>query len=44
MVVLDVRDVLRDVLGSLRVQFLQLRQGCSTPEASALDFRFRGQL
>ena len=44
MVVMDVRDVLRDVLGSLRVQFLQLRQGCSTPEASALDFRFRGQL
>ena len=44
MVVMDVRDVLRDVLGSLRVQFLQLRQGCSTPEASTLDYRFRGQL
>ena len=44
MVVLDVHDVLRDILGSLRVQYLQLERGCSAPEASALDFRFRGQL
>ncbi len=44
MVVMDVRDVLRDILGSLRVQYLTLEKGCGTPEASTLDFRFRGQL
>ena len=41
---MDLRDVLRDVLGSLRVQYLTLERDCGTPEASALDFRFRAQL
>ncbi len=44
MVVMDVRDVLRDILGSLRVQYLQLEQECSSLEASSLDFQFRSQL
>ena len=44
MIAIDIRDVLRDVLGSLRVQYLVLRRGCSSPEASGLDFGFRGQL
>ena len=44
MVVMDLRDVLRDIVGSLRVQFLLLERGCGTPEASALDFQFRAQL
>ena len=44
MVLMDLRDVLRDLVGSMRVQFLQLEQGCGATEASALDFRFRGQL
>ena len=44
MVVMDLRDVLRDILGAYRVQLLQLRAECETPEAQALDFQFRGQL
>lgn len=44
MIAMDVRDVLRDILGSLRVQYLLLERGCSSQEASALDFQFRGQL
>lgn len=44
MVLMDVRDVLRDILGSLQVQYLQLACGCGTPEASSLDYRFRSQL
>ena len=44
MVVLDVRDVLRDVCSASRVQFLLLPRGCGAPEASALDYLFRGQL
>ena len=44
MIAMDLRDVLRDILGSLRVQYLMLEQGSSSEEASALDFRFRGQL
>ncbi len=44
MVVMDVRDVLRDILGSLRVQYLLLEKDCASPEASALDFQFRAQL
>ncbi|MCR5137516.1 MAG: helix-turn-helix transcriptional regulator [Oscillospiraceae bacterium] len=44
MVLMDVRDVMRDILGSLRVQFLLLDRSCSSHEASALDFQFRGQL
>lgn len=44
MIVMDLRDVLRDILGSLRVQYLLLEQGCAAPEASAIDYGFRGQL
>ncbi len=44
MIVMDVRDVLRDVLGSLRVQFLLLEEGCSSLEASMLDFQFRSRI
>lgn len=44
MVFMDLRDVLRDILGAYRVQLLQLRAECETPEAQALDFQFRGQL
>lgn len=44
MVMIDLNDVLRDILGSLRVQYLRLPRGCSSPEASMLDFQFRGQL
>ena len=44
MIVMDVRDVLRDVLGSLRVQFLLLEEGCGSLEASMLDFQFRNRV
>ena len=44
MVMMDLRDILRDILGSYRVQFLLLREQCTAPEASALDFLFRDQL
>ena len=44
MVVMDLRDVLRDILGALRVQLLLLERGCASMEASMLDFQFRGQL
>lgn len=44
MIVMDLRDVLRDILGSLRVQYLLLEKDCGAPEASALDFQFRAQL
>lgn len=41
---MDVRDVLRDICGAARVQFLLLPRGCGAPEASALDYQFRSQL
>ena len=44
MIVIDIIDAIRDILGSTRVQFLHLSQHCSNPEASQLDFQFRGQL
>ena len=44
MVVLDVRDVLRDICSAARVQFLLLPRDCSAPEAAALDYRFRAQI
>lgn len=44
MITLELRDVLRDILGALRVQNLLLSPGGSSLEASALDFQFRGQL
>ena len=44
MVMMDLRDVLRDIAGSYRVQFLLLPEECTAQEASALDFLFRDQL
>lgn len=44
MVMMDLRDLFRDILGSYRVQFLLLREHCTMSEASALDFLFRDQL
>ena len=44
MVMMDLRDLFRDILGSYRVQFLLLRENCTMSEASALDFLFRDQL
>ncbi|MBQ7692533.1 MAG: helix-turn-helix transcriptional regulator [Oscillospiraceae bacterium] len=44
MVVMDLRDILRDICGAARVQFLLLSPGCGAPEASALDYQFRAQL
>lgn len=44
MVMMDLRDVLRDIAGSYRVQFLLLPEECTAQEASALDFFFRDQL
>ncbi len=44
MIVMDLRDVLRDILGAMRVQYLLLARSCSSLEASMLDFQFRGQL
>ena len=44
MLLMDLRDILRDILGSYRVQFLLLRRQCTGPEASALDFLFRDRL
>ena len=36
MIMMDLRDILRDILGSYRVQFLLLRRQCTAPEAAAL--------
>lgn len=44
MIMMDLRDILRDILGSYRVQFLMLRRQCTVPEAAALDFLFRDHL
>lgn len=44
MVMMDLRDVLRDILGSHRVQIVHLPRSCASPEASMLDYSFRGQL
>ncbi len=44
MTMMDLRDVMRDILGSLRVQYLLLERGCTSMEASQLDFQFRSQL
>ena len=41
---MNLRDILRDILGAYRVQFLLLRQQCTAPEAAALDFLFRDRL
>ena len=44
MIMMNLQDILRDILGSYRVQFLQLHRNCTAPEASALDFLFRDHL
>ena len=44
MIVMDLRDVLRDILGAMRVQYLLLERSCTSLEASILDFQFRGPL
>lgn len=44
MIEIDVGDVIRDILGSARVQLLSLPRLCTNPEASALDSQFREQL
>ena len=44
MIAIDVLDVIRDILGSFRVQFLRLSRPCTNPEASQVDFQFRSQL
>lgn len=44
MIMMELNDVIRDILGATRVQFLRLPRGCSNPEASAIDFQFREQL
>lgn len=44
MILMDLQDVLRTILGAHRVQYLLLRSDCSSPEASALDFQFRDRL
>ena len=44
MIMMDLMDVLRAASGAYRVQFLQLRESCTSPEAAALDFQFRDQL
>ena len=43
-IMMDLRDIFRDILGSYRVQFVLLRERCTVSEASALDFLFRDQL
>ena len=44
MIQMDIFDVLRDLLGAMRIQYLRLGRDCTSPEASGLDFQFRGQL
>ncbi len=44
MILLDLQDVLRIILGAHRVQYLLLAADCSSLQASALDFQFRDQL
>ena len=44
MILLDLQDVFRVILGAHRVQYLLLRLDCSSLEASALDFQFRDRL
>ena len=41
---MNLQDILRDILGSYRVQLLKLHRNCTAPEASALDFLFRDHL
>lgn len=44
MILIDLQDALRNILGAYRVQYLTLQSSCSSAEASALDFQFRNQL
>ncbi len=44
MILLNLQDVFRVILGAHRVQYLLLRSDCSSLEASVLDFQFRDRL
>ncbi len=44
LILMDLQDVLRNILGAHRVQYLALERDCSSLQASELDFRFRDQL
>ena len=44
MIMMDINDVIRDILGAARVQYLHIPRPCTNPEASALDYQFREQL
>ncbi len=44
MIMMDLRDVLRDIIGAWRVQFLLLPRDAGSMEASSLDFLFRDRL
>ena len=44
MIVIDICDVIRDILGASRVQYLRLSKPCSGLETSQIDFQFRAQL
>ncbi len=44
MILLNLQDVFRVILGAHRVQYLLLRSDCSSMEASVLDFQFRDRL
>ena len=41
---MDINDVIRDILGAARVQYLHIPRPCTNPEASAIDYQFREQL
>lgn len=44
MILMDLQDALRNILGAYRVQYVVLQNLCTSMEASALDFQFRDQL
>ena len=44
MIMMDLQDVLRNVLGAYRVQLVKLNNGSSPVEISALDYGFRDRL
>lgn len=44
MITMDLLDVLRNVLGSYRVQMLRINSESSSADLSTLDYRFRDQL
>ena len=44
MILLDLKDVLRIILGAHRVRYLLLSEAGASPHASALGFQCRDQL